>query len=60
MADEKVEGKLDQAGGKVKEGVGKATGNESLERRGEPTGPRAISKKALGKPKTRSKTSAAN
>ena len=32
--DDKVEGKLQQAGGKIKEGVGRHTGNPSLEAEG--------------------------
>ncbi len=33
--DEKTGNKIDDLGGKAKEGVGKATGNERLEREGE-------------------------
>ena len=35
MGDEKLEGKVDRATGKVKEGVGDATDDESLQREGE-------------------------
>jgi uncharacterized protein YjbJ (UPF0337 family) len=34
VGDDKVEGRVDQAAGKVKEGVGKVTGDESLEQQG--------------------------
>jgi uncharacterized protein YjbJ (UPF0337 family) len=34
-ADDKADNKLDELGGKAKEAVGKATGDEGLERQGE-------------------------
>ena len=49
--DEKVEGKLDQAGGKVKEGVGNATGDESLEREGRTDQAKGDVKEGVGKAK---------
>jgi uncharacterized protein YjbJ (UPF0337 family) len=39
---DKLRGKVDQATGKIKEGVGKATDNESLEMRERTTSPKAM------------------
>ncbi|HHS8183362.1 CsbD family protein [Streptococcus pyogenes] len=38
MSDEKYNAKLDQAGGKLKEGFGKISGDKSLETEGKVTG----------------------
>jgi uncharacterized protein YjbJ (UPF0337 family) len=47
--DGRVEGRVDQAAGKVKEGVGKATGDESLEQQGKTDQAKGDVKEGVGK-----------
>jgi len=49
VGDDKVEGKVDQVTGKVKEGVGAATGDESLEQEGKTDQAKGHVKEGVGK-----------
>jgi uncharacterized protein YjbJ (UPF0337 family) len=49
VGDDKVEGKVDQATGKIKEGVGATTGDESLEQEGKTDQAKGHLKEGVGK-----------
>jgi uncharacterized protein YjbJ (UPF0337 family) len=49
VGDDKVEGKVDQVTGKLKEGVGAATGDESLEQEGKTDQAKGHVKEGVGK-----------
>lgn len=49
MGDNKVEGKVDQVTGKIKEGVGATTGDESLEQEGKTDQAKGHLKEGVGK-----------
>ena len=49
MGDDKVEGKVDQVTGKIKERVGAATGDESLEQEGKTDQAKGHVKEGVGK-----------
>jgi uncharacterized protein YjbJ (UPF0337 family) len=49
VGDDKVEGKVDQVTGKIKEGVGAATGDESLEQKGKTDQAKGHVKEGVGK-----------
>jgi uncharacterized protein YjbJ (UPF0337 family) len=49
MGDDKVKGKVDQVTGKIKEGVGGATGDESLEQEGKTDQAKGHLKEGVGK-----------
>ena len=49
MGDDKVKGKVDQVTGKMKEGVGAATGDESLEQEGKTDQAKGHLKEGVGK-----------
>jgi uncharacterized protein YjbJ (UPF0337 family) len=51
MADDKVEGKIDQASGNVKEGVGKVTGDDDLKNKGKAQQVEGDVKEGFGKVK---------
>ena len=51
MSGEELEGKFDQAGGKVKEGAGKLTGDKSLEHEGKGDQAKGTVKEGIGKAK---------
>jgi uncharacterized protein YjbJ (UPF0337 family) len=49
VGDDKVEGKVDQATGKVKEGVGRVSGDESLAQEGKTEQAKGDVKEGVGK-----------
>lgn len=49
MGDDKVEGKVDHVTGKIKEKVGSATGDESLEQEGKTDQAKGHLKEGVGK-----------
>ena len=55
MSDKEIEGKLDQAKGKVKEGYGKATGDKSVENEGKADQAEGKVKEAYGEAKRKVK-----
>ncbi|KQC34605.1 general stress protein CsbD [Nonlabens sp. YIK11] len=55
MSDKEIEGKMDQAKGKVKEGYGKVTGDKSTEAEGKADQAKGKVKEAFGEAKRKIK-----